>query len=97
MYGKENLQDLWSSWMDAFFSFKENPEDGICIKSLPKIKASTLIVHGAKDPMVPGFHPEFIHKNMKDSKLHIFEEGKHNLHLRYHEEFNALVKEFLLT
>ncbi len=97
MYGKDDLQNLWSSWMDAYFRFQENPEDGICIKSLPKIVAPTLIIHGAKDAMVPGFHPEFIHKNVQNSKLHIFEEGKHNLHLRFHKEFNAYVKEFLST
>jgi pimeloyl-ACP methyl ester carboxylesterase len=28
-------------------------------------------------------------------RLHIFEDGKHNLHLRYADEFNKLVTEFL--
>jgi len=28
-------------------------------------------------------------------RLHTFEDGKHNLHLRYADEFNNLVTEFL--
>ena len=95
MYGKDQLQDLWSSWVDAYFSFKDE-EDGICKTSLPKIKCPTLIIHGSKDAMVPDFHPEFIHKNIAGSQIRYFPEGKHNLHLRYHEEFNAMVTKFLL-
>ena len=31
-----------------------------------------------------------------DSRLHRFPDGKHNLHLKYKEEFNKMVEEFLL-
>jgi len=94
MYGKENLQGLWSSWIDAYFSFKDD-DNGICKDSLPKINCPTLVIHGSKDPMVQGFHPEYIHKNIRNSKIEYFPEGKHNLHLRYHDEFNSIVTKFL--
>lgn len=31
----------------------------------------------------------------KKSRLHLMPEGKHNLHLRYADEFNKLVEDFL--
>ena len=62
---------------------------------LPKIRASTLVLHGAKDPLTPGLHPEAIHRGIAGSRLHIFPEGKHNIHLRYAGEFNSLVHAFL--
>lgn len=96
MYGKNKLQDLWSSWMEAFFRFKDD-ENGICKNSLPKIKCPTLIIHGSKDPMVPGFQPEYIHKKIAGSKIEYFPDGKHNLHLRYHKEFNTMVTKFILN
>ena len=95
MYGKDNLQDLWSSWMDTYLSFKEN-DDGLCKSSLSKISCPTLIIHGSKDPMVPDFHPEYIHENVKQSQVKYFPNGKHNLHLRYSDEFNDMVAKFLL-
>ena len=82
--------------MDAFFKFKENPGGDICISSLDDIVCRTLIVYGAKDPMVPSFHPEFIVKRIKQSKLFVMPEGKHNLHMRYYEEFNKIVTDFIL-
>ncbi|RXN36389.1 valacyclovir hydrolase [Labeo rohita] len=67
----------------------------ICREVLPLISCPTLIIHGAKDPMVPSFHPEYLLQNIKGSRLHVMTEGKHNLHLRYSSEFNTLVQEFL--
>ena len=46
--------------------------------------------------MLEGCHPHYLHEKIADSKLHVMPEGKHNIHMRYHEEFNALVTKFLL-
>jgi len=54
-----------------------------------------LILHGARDPLVPSLHPEAIHRGIAGSRLHIFPDGKHNIHLRYAEEFNAITHAFL--
>jgi valacyclovir hydrolase len=62
---------------------------------LAQVKCPTLILHGAKDPLVPGLHPEAIHRGIAGSRLHIFPHGKHNIHLRYADEFNALTFAFL--
>ena len=81
--------------MDRFFSFADRPQGDICISSLANILCPTLIIHGMKDALVPESHANFLYDNIKNSKLYIMPDGKHNLHLRYYEEFNNVVSEFL--
>uniref|UniRef100_UPI00398E96D1 valacyclovir hydrolase isoform X3 n=1 Tax=Pristiophorus japonicus TaxID=55135 RepID=UPI00398E96D1 len=69
----------------------------ICQDLVPLIKCPTLIIHGEKDPMVPRYHPDYLHKHIRGSRLHLMAEGKHNLHLRFAKEFNCLVEEFLIS
>ena len=47
--------------------------------------------------MVDDEHPQFLQENIKNSKLINVTEGKHNLHLKYAEEFNKRAKYFLLN
>jgi valacyclovir hydrolase len=62
---------------------------------LADVKCPTLVLHGAKDPLVPGLHPEAIHRGIAQARLHIFPEGKHNIHIKYADEFNAIAFAFL--
>ncbi|XP_013880160.1 valacyclovir hydrolase [Austrofundulus limnaeus] len=94
-YGDQGFAELWASWVDGISQFVHRPEGSICMELLPLISCSTLIVHGEKDPMVPGFHPQYLHKHIKGSRLQLMPEGKHNLHLKYAEQFNKLVEDFL--
>ncbi|XP_051500449.1 valacyclovir hydrolase [Myxocyprinus asiaticus] len=95
MYGARYFRETWERWVDGIIQFTHNPKGNICREMLQMISCPTLIVHGAKDPMVPSFHPQFLLQNIKGSRLHVMPEGKHNLHLRYASEFNTLVEEFL--
>ncbi|DAA16081.1 TPA: biphenyl hydrolase-like [Bos taurus] len=67
----------------------------ICRDLLPLVQCPTLIVHGEKDPLVPRFHADFLHRHVRGSRLHLMPEGKHNLHLRFADEFNRLAEGFL--
>ncbi|MBN3275105.1 BPHL hydrolase, partial [Polyodon spathula] len=96
MYGAEYFAKTWAAWVDGICQFAKRPDGNICREVLPQIHCPTLIVQGLKDPMVPNFHAEFLHKHIKGSRLHLMPEGKHNLHLRFSEEFNQVVEEFLL-
>ena len=40
----------------------------ICDDKLGDIKCPTLIVHGQKDALVPQFHADHLHKNIKGSR-----------------------------
>ncbi|KAM3875815.1 valacyclovir hydrolase [Diretmus argenteus] len=95
MYGVELFVRIWESWVDGISQFATRPEGSICMELLPLISCPTLIIHGEKDPMVPNFHPQYLHKHIGGSRLHLMPEGKHNLHLRFAAEFNKLVEEFL--
>ena len=95
LYGKEGLQEMHSGWIDGISKYYTDRGGDICKKEVKSITCPTLVVHGQKDPLVPQFHPEYLHENIPGCKLHVMPEGKHNLHLRYADEFNSLVKSFL--
>lgn len=94
IYGP-SLQGLWSGWIDAVSKMFARNGGDICMGELCKIKCPTFILHGAKDPLVPSFHPCYLHEHVTGSRLEVMDEGKHNIHLRYSEEFNKMVEEFL--
>ncbi|KAF7246051.1 Valacyclovir hydrolase [Varanus komodoensis] len=96
MYGHEYFSKICAGWVDGISQFRHKPDGSICQSLLPLIKCPTLIIHGEKDPLVPRFHPEYLHKHIVGSQLHFVPEGKHNLHLRFAEEFNEMVEKFLL-
>jgi valacyclovir hydrolase len=93
IYG-EQLQALWHAWCDVLQAiFRAGGE--ICQQRLPLIRCPALILHGAQDPLVPDFHPKLLHNGIANAQLHVFPDGKHNIHLRYASAFNRLVYQFL--
>ncbi|XP_078055106.1 valacyclovir hydrolase [Mustelus asterias] len=97
MYGAEYFAKTWADWIDGVGEIGKKVDGDVCKDALPQVKCPTLIIHGEKDPMVPRCHADYIHKHVKGSRLHLMAEGKHNLHLRFAQEFNSLVEEFLLS
>lgn len=95
MYGEKYFRTQWSNWVDAYKNYFTKRNGDICMGEVEKVKAQTLIVHGLKDPLVPLEHPDFLHHNIKGSRLYIMPEGKHNIHQKYDREFNFLVEHFL--
>ncbi|KAF7994504.1 hypothetical protein HCN44_003976 [Aphidius gifuensis] len=96
MYGEDYFRKTWSLWVDAMINIYKKNNGDICRNLINKITCPTLIVHGNKDVMVDPEHPVYLHNCISNSKLKYFEKGAHNLHLKYHEEFNQLVTNFLL-
>ena len=96
IYGTTYFTKLWSDWVDAAVGiYKEREGGDLCKDELSKISCPTLIIHGAKDPMCPQFHAEYIHGNIAGSLLVVLPEGKHNLHLKFASQFNDMVEQFL--
>ena len=94
IYG-DSFQSLWSDWLDSMREIYERRKGGdLCLEEVKLVKCPTLIVHGAKDVMCPQFHAEYIHKEIRDSEMVVMKEGKHNLHLRYAQEFNKIAENF---
>ncbi len=96
VYGVDYFPVLWGQWCDSYKAIYEQRDGDIVDKRLKDIKCPVLIIHGDKDAMVDGVHPDNMHAKIAGSKLHRFPEGKHNLHLKYQDEFNNMVKDFFL-
>ncbi|XP_011504391.1 PREDICTED: valacyclovir hydrolase isoform X2 [Ceratosolen solmsi marchali] len=95
LYGEEYFRRIWSDWVDGMKNIYDEKDGDICKSDLPKIKCPTLIIHGIKDAVVLREHPDYLKANISNSRMEIFQAGAHNLHLRYPDEFNALVSQFL--
>jgi valacyclovir hydrolase len=93
IYGDE-LPDLWARWCDAQLALYQAGGE-LCRQRLHLIRCPTLILQGEKDPLVPRFHADVLHQGIAGSRLHVFPEGKHNVHIIYAEEFNRIVGDFL--
>lgn len=93
VYG-DDLQPMWDGFCDAMKALLEAGGD-ICQGEAKCVRCPTLVLAGAKDAMVPMYHAEFYHRNIAGSRLHVFPEGKHNIHIKYRDEFNRIVSEFL--
>jgi valacyclovir hydrolase len=93
VYGDE-LDDLWDRYVagqEALFNAGGDLYAGL----LAQVTCPTLVLHGARDPLIPGLHPQAINRGIAGSHLHIFPDGKHNIHQRFAEDFNAMVFAFL--
>jgi valacyclovir hydrolase len=93
VYG-EALEGLWDRYVDGQVALFE-AGGNLYRERLAQIHCPVLVLHGARDPLVPVFHAEAIHHGIAGSQLHIFPEGKHNIHQRYCDEFNLLAHAFL--
>ena len=105
VYGVEGFPRLWAEWVAAYLDYWARWEAGhpttlprggdICSEEVHKVSCPTLVIHGAKDAMVAEEHVHFLHETIPFAQKFIFEEGKHNLHMKYRDEFNKMVTEFL--
>jgi valacyclovir hydrolase len=93
VYG-EALDDLWDRYVTGQEALFRAGGD-LYRPLLAKVGCPTLVLHGALDPLTPGLHADVIHRGITGSRLHIFPEGKHNIHQRYADEFNSRVLSFL--
>jgi len=93
IYGDE-LQDLWARWCDAMQALYRAGGE-LCQQRLHLVRCPTFILHGGKDPLVPAFHADILQQGIAGSRLYMFPEGKHNIHLAYAQEFNRMLVDFL--
>ena len=97
LYGDE-CPTLWSEWIDWFVGVHSDPvrKGDLCVKEITEVKCPTMVLHGMKDAFCPVFHAEYLEKNIKNCRLMIWPEGKHNLHFQFPINFNKLVHDFLI-
>ena len=95
MYG-DGFQALWTRWCDAQQALLQAGGD-LCRERLAEVRCPTFLLHGGKDPLVPLFHARFLQQGIPGARLHVFPDGRHDVHLYYAEAFNELLVEFLLS
>jgi len=93
LYG-DDFQELWSGWCDAQQAILKAGGD-LCRERVSRIVCPTFLMHGGKDPLVPLFHAHFLQQKIAGSRLHVFPDGKHNIHLAHADQFNDILVEFL--
>ncbi|KAG6445029.1 hypothetical protein O3G_MSEX003669 [Manduca sexta] len=96
VYGEEFFAKYWAEWTDGMINIFNKHDGNLCSSLLKDIKCPTFILYGEKDPMVDQVHVSHLHTHIEGSRIHLYPEGKHNIHLRYAEDFNKRVQEFLL-
>ena len=96
IYGRECAFDYWGQWIDTHLKIYD-AGGNICKDKLSSVKCPTLIIHGNKDEVVPEYHPDFIAKNIPNSKVHKFDEAGHGIHKDpdYIDEFHQIFEQFL--
>lgn len=93
VYG-DDLQTMWGANLDTMQKLLENGGD-VCQEHAKRIQCPTFVLAGQLDPITRYAHPKWFHENIPGARLHVFPEGKHNIHQKYAEEFNRLVLRFL--
>ncbi|XP_035440548.2 valacyclovir hydrolase [Spodoptera frugiperda] len=96
IYGEELFAKYWAEWVDGMEALYKTKDGNICAEMLKNIKCPTFILYGQKDPLVDSVHASHLHTHIDGSRIHLYPEGKHHVHLKYAEDFNQRVQEFLL-
>ncbi|KAM7361390.1 valacyclovir hydrolase [Cochliomyia hominivorax] len=96
LYGVKRFAELWAEWVDTAVEFYTKREGDFCKNEIKLIEAPTFILHGKKDPMIAAEHIPYLRQHIQNTKYFEFENGKHNIHLKYAEEFNKMIADFLL-
>ena len=65
------------------------------LNNLKSIKNETLILWGDKDKSYSLDQAKTLNKNIKNSKLKIFQGCSHNIHLEKPNDFNETINEFI--
>merc|ERR1712216_266986 len=93
VYG-DDLQPMWHACIDAWMAIYRDRGGDVCMAEAKTIACPTLVLHGAKDVMCLREHAEWFNANIPDSQLRVLPDGKHNLHIRYADEVNAMMRAF---
>lgn len=93
-HGESYWKLVWWKWCDIMRQLHAQGGDAQ-LGRIEEVSCPTLILHGRKDPLISGFHPDCLHARIKNSRLYEFETGGHGLHLQYASEFNRVVGDFV--
>lgn len=91
-YTWEEFQEMWSDHLKSYRKMRN-----ICKERVNLISCPVFLLGGGKDPLGPPEHAQFLSKEIRNIKVHIFPEGGHNVHHVYENEFNSMAQDFFLN
>ena len=101
VYGSvDAMQAVWENYSESLRNiYHDETKNGeICGEAeIRKVKCPSLVIHGSKDTFTSQSHIKYIANNIANSKLVIFDAGKHAIQLDNSENFNSTVESFFTT
>lgn len=98
VYGEQNFSDLWHKYVDFIVASLELPEQFDVRDQLWKIKCPTLILHGAKDPIIDfQTHVKPLEMQIYDSDIVQFRDSAYNIHQADVNQFNRALTTFVTS
>ena len=91
----EAAQSAWSSYRKTFFELFYRGGD-LCQSKLRMIQCPTAILHGQDDILVPSFHGQYLHDNIKRSHLYMIDDGRHALQHQFPAKLQRLIQSLLI-
>ncbi|ODM99538.1 Valacyclovir hydrolase [Orchesella cincta] len=98
MYGEELLLEMWNGVTEEMIKMAESKvysKSGVIQDVLKNIQCPALVIHGLKDALIDVSHAKHFNSSLRNSRLHLVENGTHNLHLRETKEFVNCVQTFI--
>lgn len=68
VYGSEYLGKLWANYVDSIQHLFDVKAGKMSLAELQRIEAKTLILHGAKDPLIAHEHVPFLRNTLKSTE-----------------------------
>lgn len=96
-HDQDFAQRLWSDWISTLRRLYETRNGDLCTNEASFVTCSTLIVQGSSDVFLVKEHAEYLKKHLHDSKVKIFDNHNHAVHITNSQEFDSLITEFLRT
>ena len=93
VYGT-HLETLWTHYYTTYKNIHKSGGD-LFETHIPAIACKTMVVYGEKDPVVAPFHAEYLHERIGHCKRIGYDDGEHDLHLKFPDRFNNDVVSFL--
>jgi valacyclovir hydrolase len=94
IYGPDYWGDTWGQWCDVMGRLHA-AGGAVGIPPLEQIACPSLVLHGAKDPLIKARHAEAFQRQIAGAEYLVFEDAGHNPHLTHSDEFNRLVRDFI--
>ncbi|CAL8069628.1 unnamed protein product [Orchesella dallaii] len=100
MYGEELLLEMWNGWMNESLKMVESEvfkEGGTFQNLIKNVQCPALVIQGLKDALIDVSYAHHLNSTFNNSRLHLIENGTHNLHLRETKEFVNCIQTFIDT